>query len=104
MAVGEKELKKSLLENLESRGMVEKLYEDKVEEYMRLWKLCRELEKDVKERGVVVYDEKKGAMADNSSVKQLVGVSKQLLAIYTALGFKDAAKGAGAGRGADDDL
>lgn len=48
--------------------------------------------KDIASRGVVVFDEKTQKWVDNTSVKQLVGTGKQMLAIYTALGFKDQMK------------
>lgn len=82
------ELEKSLLENLESRGMVEDVYRDKVQEYMGLWDRLQDLRLDIKKRGVTVMDEKRGMMVENRSVSLEVQVSRQLLAIYAALGFK----------------
>ncbi len=95
------ELEKSLLENLESRGMVEDVYRDKVQEYMGLWDRLQDLRMDIKKRGVTVMDEKRGMMVENRSVSLEVQVSRQMLAIYAALGFK-AKEGAASG-GADSD-
>lgn len=85
-----RQLKKSLLESLEARGLVEDVYRDKVAEYMTLWVQLRELQADVKDRGVVVMDEKRGMLVENRSVSLATQVSKQMLAIYTALGLKPA--------------
>lgn len=103
MAVSAEKLKKAMLDNLEARGAVECIYTDKVDEYINLWRVCRLLEKDIASRGVVVFDEKAQKWVDNTSVKQLVGVGKQMLSIYTALGFKDQMKLASVARD-DDDL
>ena len=81
-------LETSLLENLESRGMVEDIYRDKVQEYMGLWDRLQDLRMDIKRRGVTVMDEKRGMMVENRSVSLEVQVSRQMLAIYAALGFK----------------
>ena len=97
-----RELKKSLLDSLEARGLVEDVYKDKVEEYMTLWAQLRELQTDIKARGVVVLDPKREMMVENRSVSLATQVSKQLLAIYTALGLKPA-ESSGRRSGADLD-
>lgn len=83
------QLRGALIENLEARGLVEDVYRDKVEEYMDLWVRRQELEKDLTERGTQVMDEKRGMMVENRSMSLEVQVSKQMLAIFAALGFKD---------------
>lgn len=95
-----RDLETSLLDNLESRGLVEDLYRDKVDEYMDLWDRRQDLRRDIKTRGVSVMDAKRGMMVENRSVSLEIQVSRQMLAIYTALGFKQRD---GAGTGADDD-
>ena len=97
-----KTLKQSLLDSLEARGLVEDVYRDKVEEYMTLWGQLRELQADIKARGVVVMDPKREMMVENRSVSLATQVSKQMLAIYTALGLKPA-EGAVRRSGADLD-
>ena len=82
-----RQLRKSLLESLEARGLVEDVYRDKVAEYMTLWVQLRELQADVKARGVAVMDERRGMLVENRSVSLATQVSKQMLSIYTALGF-----------------
>ena len=84
-------LKKMLKDNLESRGLIEYIYIDKVQEYMDLWQLRNDLKKDIAERGVVVLDQKRGMLVENRSVSLSVQISRQMLAIYQALGFKESA-------------
>lgn len=99
------ELKQALLDNLDSRGMVEQMYLDKVDEYMDLWEQRILLKKDIEERGLTIYDEKKGWTSENRSVSLEVQVSRQMLALYKALGFTaDTVKVQSKTQQADDDL
>jgi len=84
-----KELRRSMLDNLEARGLVESIYTEQVEQYMEFWAQARQLKDDVAERGITVYDEKRGMDVENRSVSLLVQVSRQMQNIYTTLGFKD---------------
>ena len=99
-------LKKDLLDDLESRGLVGNQYTDKVEEYMDLWCLRNMLKEDIAERGVYVSYQnganQKGT-TDNKSVEKIVRVSSQLLSIWTALGFRELANGAKCPAGGEDD-
>ena len=94
-------LEQSLLDNLEARGLVEDVYQDKVAEYMGLWDRLQDLRRDIAVRGVSVMDEKRGMRVENRSVSLEVQVSRQMLAIYAALGFK--ARDSGGGAGDEDD-
>lgn len=85
-------VKKSLLESLERRGLTEQVFLDKAEEYMALWVQFHRLKQDAEERGVTVFDPKRGMNVENRSVALGVQVSKQMLSIYTALGYKALAK------------
>lgn len=98
-----RELRKSMIDNLDARGLVEPIYREMVEEYLELWERKRMLTEDVRERGVIVPD-KRGGETENRSVSLSVQVSKQMLAIYAALGFKEQAASAVAGGGEDDEL
>lgn len=82
-----KELEQSLLENLKARGLDCALYEDKVQEYMDFWKLHKELQLDIKERGMVVWDDR-NRPSENRSISLDIQVSRQMLALFTAMGFK----------------
>lgn len=98
------ELKSSMLENLEARGLLEKAYTDKVDEYLDFWVRRQELQADVAERGLTVIDDR-GRIAENRSVSLEVQVARQMLAVWTALGFKDAAaKFSDVPGGMDDEL
>ena len=97
-----KSLRSSLLESLEARGLVEDVYRDKVKEYMDLWHQRMELREDIRERGVAVEDPKRGMLVENRSVSLELQVSKQMLAIFTALGFKPP-EGRTGRAGCDDD-
>ena len=93
MTITSKQLKESMLDDLKSRGLVEDIYLDKVEEYISLWTLRKKLEKDILDRGVSISDPKKGYVCENRSVSLYAQVSRQMLAIFSALGFKDIALG-----------
>lgn len=102
-ARGYAKLKKSLEDNLSARGLVEDVFVDKLNEYMALWEKFQELNGDIEARGVSVMDERRGMMVENRSVSLAVQVSRQMLAIYDALGFKEQAKGAAISPGGEDD-
>ena len=97
-----KELKKDMLDDLDARGLVGRQYVDKVEEYLNLWCWLQMLNEDVVARGVYVeYSNgatQKGT-TDNKSLTIATRVSSQMLAIWTALGFREQAAG-----GEDDEL
>lgn len=97
-----REMRRGLLDNLESRGLIEPMYRGLVDEYMTLWVQQQQLRADVEEHGVTVKDEKRGMNVENRSVSLGVMVSRQMLQIYTALGFKEIS-GAGAAPEKDDD-
>lgn len=90
-----RQLKKDLLEDLESRGLTGKMYTDKVEEYMGLWVTKKMLEEDVKQRGVYIEYQngasQKGT-TENKSLALMLKTSTQMLNIWTALGFRERAK------------
>lgn len=98
-----KELQKSLLDNLSARGLVEDIYIDKVDEYMDLWQRRQELKADIEKRGITIHDEKRGD-CENRSVSLEIQTSRQMLAIYTALGFKEIASKNSFTVGDDDEL
>ena len=97
-----RELHQSMLDDLAARGLVDQAYTDKVAEYMDFWVQRQKLEADIAARGITVLDEKRGMMVENRSVSLSVQVSRQMLAIFTALGLKDDACAA-SHQGDDDD-
>lgn len=93
------ELREDLERNLRSLDLTGRVYRDKVEEYLDFWVLHQELLADIKERGLTVTDDR-GRQSENRSVSLAIQVSRQMLNIYTALGFKsDGTKG---GEGFDE--
>ena len=98
-----RELKKSMLDNLEARGLLEKAYTDKVDEYLDFWVRRQELQTDVAERGLSVIDDR-GRITENRSVSLEIQVARQMLAVWTALGFKDATAKSDVPGGMDDEL
>lgn len=98
-----RELKKSMLDNLEARGLLEKTYTDKVDEYLDFWVRRQELQTDVAERGLSVIDDR-GRITENRSVSLEIQVARQMLAVWTALGFKDADAKSDVPGGMDDEL
>lgn len=69
--------------------MVEPVYLDMLEHYMHLWEQFQDLQEDIDTRGVTILDEKRGMLVENRSVVLEMQVSRQMLAIYTTLGFKE---------------
>lgn len=85
-------LKSEMLADLERRGLVNPIYADKVNEYMTLWN--------------VFYDINHNpyAAADHKMMTLALNISRQMLAIWGALGFRDIAKKAQAVSAEDDEL
>lgn len=96
-----RDLRESLLRCLALRGIDEGLYRDKVQEYMDFWVRRQELRDDIARRGLTVTDDR-GRLTENRSVSLEIQVSRQMLAIFSTLGFKEDALAAAA-RGDDDD-
>lgn len=96
-----KKLAESLQENLKARGLNSKVYEDKLEEYLDFWCRRQELKADVAKRGLTVMDDR-GRITENRSISLEIQVSRQMLAIFTALGFKADEKGLNTGADYDD--
>ena len=76
-----KEIRKSLIEQLENKGADIALFADQVEDYMQLWELKEMLIEDIRETGLRISDGK-----DNTSPKQLPIVNRQMLALLKVLG------------------
>ena len=93
-------LKQAMLDNLAARGLDHNVYTDKVEEYMNLWVLQQKLDADIDQRGLTVTDDR-GRQTENRSISLKIQTSKQMLALFNALGFKP---GDFVGMGDDDEL
>lgn len=93
-------LRQAMLADLEIRGLKETVYTDKVEEYMDFWVLRQELKADISQRGLIVVDDR-GRLAENRSISLAVQVSRQMMTLFGAMGFKASDF---MGAGADDAL
>lgn len=98
------ELKKSMRDSLQRRGLTEKIYSDMVDDYLELWWTRAKLEDDIRERGVLVYDAKRGLDVENCAVSARVRVSAQMAKLYKALGCQELAAKNQAPDGEDDEL
>lgn len=99
-----RELRQSMLDDLAARGLVDRAFTDKVEEYMDFWVQRQKLVADIAARGVTVLDAKREMPVENRSVSLSVQVSRQMLAIFTALGLKEDACAASPPGGDEDEL
>lgn len=95
-----RELKRSMMDALAVRGIDEEVYRDKVQEYMDFWVRRQALRDDIARRGLTITDDR-GRMTENRSVSLEIQVSRQMLAIFTTLGFREDALASG--RSEDDD-
>lgn len=95
-----KVLKESLLGSLAERGLEQEVYLDKVREYLSFWVLLQKLTEDIDQRGLTVTDDR-GRQTENRSISLANQTSKQMLALFNALGFKP---GDSMGLGVDDEL
>ena len=102
-AMTKTQLRQSMLDDLESRGLVQDVYHDLVEQYVDLWDHRKKLRADIRKRGVVVMDPKRNMYVENRSVSMEAQVSAQMLRLYKALGFQDLATGSGKPGGEFDD-
>ena len=98
-----RDLRESLLRCLALRGIDEDLYRDKVQEYMDFWVRRQELRDDISKRGLTVMDDR-GRLSENRSVSLEIQVSRQMLAIFASLGFKEDALSSGSKSEDDDEL
>ena len=99
-----KTLKRSMEDNLQSRGLIEPIYQDMVDRYMSFREMEYLADLDIREKGLNVLDERRGTMMANPSVATKLNASRQAAQIYRALGFEDEAKKARTLDGDDDEL
>lgn len=91
-----KEIRKNLIEQLTEKGAKLTLYEDMIDDYMRLWDLKELLIEDIAVNGLTkMYG---SVMKENPSPKQLPIVNRQMLALLQQLGISaDNVSGGGVG-------
>lgn len=98
------ELKKSLEENLDARGLCEPIYGDMVRRYLSYREMEYQADQDIAEKGLNIWDEKRSSWQANPSISTKVNASRQAAAIYRALGFEDEAKKSRSAGDEDDEL
>lgn len=98
-----KDLKKSLIADLEAAGINRLPFSELVEQYMAFWVQLQDLDADITARGVQVpyVNGRQTGVTDNKSVSAKIRVSAQMNDILKNLGYSDRAKRAGAQAGAD---
>ena len=97
-----RELKNSLESNLLARGLVEPIYSDMAERYLSFREMEYLADQEIQEKGINIWDEKRGSYQANPANTTKINASRQAAAIYRALGFEDEAKKAKPA-GDDDD-
>lgn len=83
-------LRKDLLDNLTARGLVESAFADQVEEYINLWIIKEQLNRDIMTRGAVIPDGV-SSFKENPCITKRIQISQQMGKIFKALGFENAA-------------
>lgn len=102
-------LKRSMIQDLENAGLNREPYLDMVSQYMAFWVQLQMLNQDINERGICVeYQNGNNQMGvtDNKSVAAAVRVNARMESILASLGYKARAlkSGASAASGEDDEL
>lgn len=97
-----RDLKRTLLDNLTARGLVEPIYQDMVRRYLSYREMEYLADRDIAEKGLNIWDNRRESWQANPSISAKVNAGRQAAAIYRALGFEDEAKKA-QGNGDDDD-
>lgn len=85
-------IEKDLKDQLIASGKIGKQYEDIINDYMYLYKLKNELQKDIKKNGLrvkVVNGNGIEAEKDNSSIQNLLKVTTQMLKILSDLNIHE---------------
>jgi hypothetical protein len=93
-----KNIKASLIGQLKNRGADLACFLGLIDDYMTLWAIERLLEADIDARGIVYKDFSSVGtemQKNNPSVKELVGINRQMLAIIEKLNLSTNEVGAG---------
>lgn len=81
-----KDVRAEILSSLGPAESMDALTLSRVDEYMDFWVLRHQLQDDVNERGLYVWDER-GRMMENRSVSLGIQASRQMSALASALGL-----------------
>lgn len=86
--VTKKAVRESMIAQLRAKGAETPAFIDMIDDYMKLWCIKEKLATDIEERGVVYKDLSSVGvemMKNNPSVKEIVGVNRQMLSILDRL-------------------
>lgn len=99
------DLKKSLMDYLESKGMKQLPYTELVEQYMEMWCLLQMAMADLRERGIYVeyQNGSQSGISENKSVTTTIRISQQMNRILEILGLREIIKKAEQEPGGEDD-
>ena|GEM_PF-4317757 len=88
--VNQSAVRASMIEQLPLKDAERAVFVDQVDDYIELHKVKRRLIADIRKRGVVFTGKSSTGVEremNNPSVKELLGVNRQMLAILQALGL-----------------
>ena len=86
-----KDLKKTLLDELETNGISNIFYKDLIDDYMDIWDIKNELIHNIKVQGVSIYYQNgpnQWGYKKNKSVSELNRANSQMLKILYNIGIK----------------
>lgn len=99
-----RELKQSIFDSLKARGLTAPIYEDMARRYLSFCEMENEADKEIREKGLNIWDDRRGSWQANPCISTKINASRQAAAIYRALGFEDEAKKAKVTEDDGDDL
>lgn len=91
MRIKKGDVRESLIEQLKEKSADVACFSDLIEDYMKLWDIKNKLATDINKRGVVYEDVSSVGIPmkkNNPSVKEIVNVNRQMLAILEKLGIR----------------
>lgn len=83
-------MKQSLILQLKNKGADVEHFSDMINDYISFWDIKSKLQKDIKTRGICYRDKSSTGVEiqkNNPSIKELVAVNRQMLAILKDLGL-----------------
>ena len=99
-----RDLKKAIFDSLTARGLTSPVYENMANRYLSYCEMEHNADQEIQEKGLNIWDERRGSWQANPSISTKLNASRQAAAIYRALGFEDEAKKAKMTDGDDDEL
>lgn len=101
---GYRELRKSILDSLNARGLVELQFRDLAEQYMDCWCDVQLATAEIDEKGVTILDERRGTPMANPACAVKRNAVSTMAQLFSKLGFDQQARQADAWAEDDDEL